>query len=428
MEDIEFRREVEKNYRWNFAVNTLDLSFFMFAINIVSQATIMPLLVSQLTDSKLLIGLIPTTFSLGYLLPQLLMANYTEGLHRKLPFLKLASAVGERTPYLLIALVVWLLARPSPAFTLAAFFVLVAVSSATSGICTPAWYDMISKVIPVNRRGIWSGVSHSLGALMGIAGAWVAGVILATRVFPDNYALCFLLTSAALVVSWVGLALNREPLSLATKPRSSLSGYLKKLPELLRRDSNYIRFLIGRSISNLGGMAAGFFMVYGAEHFGLGGEQVGGLTAVLVASQAVMNLLLGLLADRKGHKIVLMITAFSMALSALVAWAAVSPAWLYVTFAFLGVSIAGDSVSGINIIVEFCTPENRPTYIGLTNTLLAPAKALGPVIGGLLATWAGYGGVFFLAILVSVAGGIFLAAWVREPRHNQQTGVLSAAE
>ena len=50
-DETDFHREVEANFCWNFSVNLLDIAFIMFGLNLVSQATIMPLLVSQLTDS-----------------------------------------------------------------------------------------------------------------------------------------------------------------------------------------------------------------------------------------------------------------------------------------------------------------------------------------------------------------------------------------
>ena len=422
-EELEFQRQVESNFRWNFAVNTVDLSFYSFGFTLVSQATIMPLLVSHFTSSKVLIGLIPATYSLSYLLPQLLTANFAESLRRKLPFVKLVSALVERSPYLWISLMLWLLAKPSPTFTLVAFFLLLAATAAGNGVCTPAWYDLIAKVIPVNRRGLWLGVSTSLGAFMGIAGAAVAGRILIEKPFPDNFALCFLITSVAMLISWFGLAGNREPVSPTFKPTIGLGSYFRQLPGLLRRDNNYVHFLIGRSVANLGGMAAGFFMVYGVERFSLGGAEAGALTAVLVGSQALMNLLLGNLGDRRGHKLVLMLGAFAMALAAVAAWMASSPAWLYVAFALLGAGMAADMVSGMNIILEFCAPEDRPTYIGLTNTLLAPAKTLSPILGGWLATLVGYPPMFLVALVVSVLGGLLYAGWVREPRHNPQPGV-----
>ena len=90
----------------------------MFGLNLVSRATVMPLLVSELTPSKMAIGLIPAVYGLGYYLPQLLTANYAEGLRRKKPFLMFVGGVGERLPYLLIGLAVWGLAEPAPAVAL----------------------------------------------------------------------------------------------------------------------------------------------------------------------------------------------------------------------------------------------------------------------------------------------------------------------
>ena len=416
--ESEFDREVEKNFRWNFAVNTLDIAFIMFGLNMISQATIMPLFVRSLTSSKIIIGMIPAISSLAFLLPQLLTANYTEGLRRKKPFTVLIGGLGERTPWLWIALVIWFLAVPYPTAALVGFFFFLGMASASSGICNPAWYDMIAKVIPLKKRGMWAGVSNSLGAFLGIAGAWVAGSILVAWVYPHNFALCFFLAFIAASISWVGLALNREPVSPIVKAPSSLNNYFKQLPGVLRRDPNYVRFLTSRTVANLGGMAAGFFMVYGMEKFSFSGAQVGSLTGVLIASQAVMNLVFGALGDRHGHKGILVSVSFSLALASAAAWLATSPAWMYLSFALLGVAMAGYSVSGMNIILEFCAPQDRPTYIGLTNTLLAPGVALAPLIGGLLATRLGYRPMFLIAVLVSILGGALVAWWVREPRHQ----------
>ncbi len=173
--ETNFDREVEANFRWNFSVNLLDIAFIMFGLNLVSQATIMPVLVSQLTTSKVAIGLIPAIYSLGYLLPQLLTASFAERLLYKKPFVMLLGGLGERGPFLLIGLAVWGLAGPSPTAALVAFFLLLAISAISNGMATPAWYDLIAKVIPVHKRGLWSGVANSLGAFLGIAGAGLAG-------------------------------------------------------------------------------------------------------------------------------------------------------------------------------------------------------------------------------------------------------------
>ncbi|MBN1937251.1 MAG: MFS transporter [Anaerolineae bacterium] len=415
-----FEQQVEAHFRWNFCANLWDIAFITFGLNLVSQTTIMPLLVSELTDSKIAIGLIPAIYSLGFLLPQLLTANFAEGLRVNKPFVMLLGGLGERGPYLLMGLVVLWLAPSAPLLALLLFFLLLAITAASNGMATPAWYSMIAKVIPTHRRGLWSGLAHSLGALLGIAGGAFSGWLLANWAFPQNYGYSFLLAFAFAAISWLGLAANREPASPTVKPRTSLGSYLRKLPAVLRRDGNYVRFLIGRSVANLGTMAGGFFMVYGKENIAGALEQVGVLTAILVGTQAAMNLLWGVLGDRRGHKAVLCGAAIAMALTAAVAWLANSTVWLWATFVLLGAAMSADSVSGMNIILEFCAPEDRPTYIGLTNTLLAPVKTLAPIIGGWLATWAGYRGMFAAALIVSLVGAALLAFWVREPRFVRQ--------
>jgi MFS family permease len=419
--------QVELNLRRNFTANVLDIGFFMFAINIVSQTTIFPLLISHLTPSILAIGLIPALTSLGYLLPQLLLANYTEGLRRKKPFILWFGAF-ERFPYILIGLAVWALAGPAPALTAAIVLLLRTLSAFAGGISTPAWYDLIAKVIPARRRGLYSGMGNGLGALLGVVGAGLATLILVRWAYPANFALCFLVATIIFLCSYIAFAFNREPDSPVLKHRMALRDYLRELPAVLNKDHNYRAYLISRSTVVLGTMATGYFLVYGIERLGVPESDAGVFTALLVGSQAVANLFWGPLGDRLGHKVVLVGEAAATALAALGGCLASSPAWLWVTFALLGVAVAAGSVSGLNIILEFCAPEDRPTYIGLTNTILAPVATLAPLIGGWLATWAGYRAMFGVAAGVALAGGALMAIWVHEPRGASQGETdLSAA-
>ncbi len=354
--------------------------------------------------------------SLGFYLPQLLIANFSERLRYKKPLVMWLGGLGERGGYLLIALTIYWVAQPTPQVALVLFFLLLLVSAVCSGTATPAWYDMIAKVIPVKRRGIFSGIGHSVGALMAIGGALVVGWILEHVAYPTNFALCFGLAYASMLLSFVGLAMNREPPSETVKETIPLWRYLRQLPAVLRQNGNYSRFLLARITMQLGTMATGFFIVYGKQHFQVDGAGVGLFTAVLVASAAVMNLIWGFVGDHRGYKLVLVCAAGSMALAALSAWFANSINGLFLTFVLLGTAQAADVVSAFNIILEFCAPEDRPTYIGLTNTLLAPGLALAPILGGWLATTLGYPSMFLVAVCFATVGGLFMLLFVQEPR------------
>jgi MFS family permease len=412
-----FEREVERNFRWNFAVNLADISFIMLGISLVSRETVLPLLVSNLTDSTVMIGLVVAIYSLGLYLPQLVGAGFAEAMPRKKPFLALVGGLGERVPYLLAGIAVLLFAEEAPGIALAALVVCFGLSGAAAGFATPAWFDMISKVIPVQRRGLFTGIGFGLGALMGVAGAAVIGVVLERLPFPQNFSLLFGLAFVAMAISWLGLVLNREPASPLVHERMSIRDYTRRLPVILRQDGNFTRYVVAMTVSRGGTMAGGFFTVYAVQRFELGGAEIGLLTGVLIGAQAVLNPLWGVLADRRGHKVVLLGGSLALALAGIVAALAPSWLWLLAAFVLLSAFLAADSVSFLTIIPEFCKDEDRPTYIGLANTLLSPASSLAPLAGGWLAALLGFPPMFALAAAFALAAGLLLLVWVHEPRN-----------
>lgn len=408
---------VQRNLRWNFSVNLIDITFITLAFSLISRETIMPLLISNLTDSKIAIGLVPAIFSICFYLPQLFAANHAERLKRKLPFVMFVGGLLERVPYFFAGFAIGLFAVNSPNLTLLTVYVVIGLAAFGAGVATPAWFTMIGKVLPVNRRGIFFGVSDGLGTLMGVFGAVLVGIVLDEVAYPHNFAALFLAAAVFMGISWVGLALNREPESPSIKQQISQRQYFRQLPTVLGGNANFRRFLFSYSISRLGLMGASFFIVFGNESFALSGAEVGLLTAVLLGSQAVMQLGLGWLGDRRGHKLNLTIFAFAVALAAALAALASDIRGLLPAFALLGTALAADRISHLNIVLEFALPEDQPTFIGLTNTLLAPVVFLAPIIGGWVAD-IGFDQLFALMLICGIAGGALLHFWVLEPRNN----------
>ena len=64
-----------RNFPFNFIVNILDGGFFGLALGFASFSTVLPLFVSNLTDSAILIGIIPAIHIVGWQLPQLFTAH-----------------------------------------------------------------------------------------------------------------------------------------------------------------------------------------------------------------------------------------------------------------------------------------------------------------------------------------------------------------
>ena len=66
---------------------------------------------------------------------------------------------------------------------------------------------------------------------------------------------------------------------------------------------------------------------------------------------------------------------------------------------------------------EFTEAENRPTYIGLANTISGTTAAIAPLIGGWLAGTISYRAMFIVAAVIGVFSWVVLRFAVRDPRH-----------
>ena len=310
-----YDRQVERDYRWNFIVNALDNTFFFFGMSFIAESTVIPVYVSHLTDSRMLIGLVSAVASAGWFLPQLLAANGTERLSRKKPLMVRGGLFIERLPLLLLAISAYLFAGSNAALALGLFFLFYSWHRIGSGALAPAWEDMIAKMIPLDRRGRFFGIANFGGSLLGIIGAQLTTIFLARYAFPHNFALCMAFAAAANFVSWSFLSLAREPVRPPSKEHISTLTYLRRLPGVLRSDRNFGRYLASRVLAGLGRMAMGFTTVYAVQRWDLPDHQVGVYTMILLVVQTAFNLLFGYLGDRKGHKRSLELGLLAWALS-----------------------------------------------------------------------------------------------------------------
>ena len=417
---------VAASLRRNFAALASDYGLFNLGMTFASVSTILPAFAEHLGAGNLVIGAIPSIVAVGYAFPPLFSANHTERLSRKLRFI-LAYTVWERVPLLMLAGAAYFLAESSPGLVLVAQLGLLALMSSVGGALMPAWMDLIGKVIPTNLRGRLFATANTLGAGLGLGGAALAGYYLEAYPFPLDYTLCFATGFGALALSFVFLSLTVEPELASGKPHVGLGTYLRRLPGVLARDRDFTWYLVSRAVGAFGGMASGFYTVFALRTLGAPEWEVARFTFVLLAGQAAANLLFGYVADHVGHKPVLVAGALAAVAGNAVALASGRVEQVYVVFLGLAVSLAAGAVSALNLSMEFAPPADRPTYVGLASTLVAPAAFVAPLVGGLLADYAGYRAVFALAGLVSLLSAAVLVVRVRDPRRAARSADSAAS-
>jgi MFS family permease len=162
-------------------------------------------------------------------------------------------------------------------------------------------------------------------------------------------------------------------------------------------------------------MGLGFVTVAAIKRWEVADSVVGIYTAVYLFGQTIGNLFFGLLADKFGHKLSLEISGLVVVAAFIIAVLAPTPEWYYLVFALLGVKLGAVIVSGILVVLEFCPPEKRPTYIGLTSTAVGITSSIAPLVGAFLATL-NYNILFITSAVISLIAFGLLHWWVQEPR------------
>ena len=410
----EITAEMARNYRWNFAVNLSDVTVFWFGASFISAATILPLYISKLTDSPIPIALVAIIGTGSWYLPQLFTANWVERLARKKPVIVNLGLFLERLPVWLLVVSAGL-AFWSPLLALLVFFFGYTVHGLGAGVVAPAWQDLLARCFPVNRRGRFLGMGMFLGGGTAVLGALLSTYLLEAFSFPTSFVYIFFIGAAGITISWAFLALTREPVQPSTAPRRSTRQYWAGLPDIVRRDHNFRRFLVARLLLSLGVMGTGFVTVAAIFRWQISDGMAGLFTAAYLIGQTVGNLVFGFLADRHGHKLSLELSALATFLAFGLAWLAPTPEWYFVVFALLGASFGAVLVSGILVVLEFSMPARRPTYVGLANTGVGIANMVGPLAGAALASIS-YDWLFALSALISLVALVTMRWWVKEPR------------
>jgi MFS family permease len=407
--------EIRKHLRHNTIVNLLDGAFFGSALGFASFVTVLPLFVSSMTDSALLIGLIPAIHSMGWQLPQLFTANRLSQQKLYRPAV-LKATIHERLPFLGLALLAWFTASMDRRLALGLTFLLLIWQGLGGGFAANAWQSMIGKIIPSERRGTFFGLQSAAANLLSSGAAVLAGLILAKFIAPRNFSIVFLLAAASMGISFFFLSRTHEPESLRPDPPIPAQMFWSNLGAILKRDGNFRWFLGARMLSQLAIVAFSFYTVYVVRYHGLSEVEVGIMTGVLLGIQTLANPLVGWIGDHWSQRIALEIGAGAAALSALLAWWAPSPGWFYLVFTLAGVANAALWTVTLAMTLKFGQEAERPVYIGLSNTLVAPATILAPLLGGILADRLGYAVAFQASAIGGLATVAVLQFFVRDPQ------------
>lgn len=408
----EYARGMARFQRRNFLFLIMDGATFAFAISLLSETTLIPSFIQQLTGSSVLVGLVAATFAVGRYLPQLVGAHLVRGRDRRKPLL-LGIVIAERVGILAIALTAQAIGAIPTDLVIVLFFIAFCAYAITTGLIGPVYGDFVAKAL-TKGRGWFYGIVQLLGGLLGFSAAIVAENIIRTNAFPQGNQLCFWISFALSFLSIFFISGLKELPYPHVDVRPKFWVTIRELPSLIIGDRAYGRFILARSFLALSTLGIGFVAVDGI-HRGLRVSDAALLAAVFILSQALLGFLLGLVGNYWGWRIVVVLGGVFIASGMIGAvFAAGLPAYIAI-FVVLGGANAVTVIGDPNLSIELAPTSRTSMYLGMTSTLLAPFFILGPLAAGAVIGVLGYPPVFWTAAAIAIVG-LALSFRIQEPR------------
>jgi len=410
----------EKDYRWNFIVDSIDFALFSLGMTFGSILTLFPLFAKKLGAGNLEIGLIPAIANLGWGIPAIIGAKYAEKYPKKLN-LVLKVTLGERLPYFFMALIAFCIVPYDKRIALYLSLLMLAIATFSMGFLGPPWMSMIGKVIDRKRRGSYFAMGNGIGALMGIGGSILARYFLSNFPFPINFGYSFLSASIALFMSFIFLALTREDPDDDNNKDVSFYEYLKGI-RIVLDNLNFKNYVINRILVALSNASTGFILIYTVTKFSVPDRIAAEFTAVLLASQGISSFIFGPIGDRYGHKIVLVWGRISYILALILLIFSWKIYFIYIVFILIGFLNSAGMVGDSAFTLDISPDKRKELYLGVLNLLISPFSFLSPLIGGKIADWFGYEILFLYSLIFSLISLIFFVKYVKDPRRLIQGG------
>ncbi len=413
----------ERIYRRNFGYFLADNVLFTVAMGILGSTTVIPDFVRRLTDSEILIGLSGSLFTIGFTLPQLFIARYIVR-HARKKWWFVGPNIPVRFVLVIFAVIVVLLGKDHPELVLLAFFICYGIAGFGDGLVGVPWSDLIGTSLDNRWRARMFGFTTAGTGVIMLLITPLIGVVLGAGGpgFPNNYAILFGAAGLLLVCSIpIGVFFHELPGGKAVEKLPTLREFLPDLGRVLRDDVPYRAYIVTRMFTSLFMMASPFYVGYATVQLGLSSDVAVPILLAMLTIGSVAGALAYAWLGARSNLLSIRLALAGAALLPLCALLAgiTGPVPLYIGFLVSGMSNSNLQSAYQNWIVTHATPDQRPIYVGLSNTLTALISLLAPFIGGIIAQYVGYEPLFVVALGMTFAALFVTLRYMHDPREER---------
>ena len=208
-----------------------------------TESIIMPAILDFIGGSGWLRGCLPMLNRLGQSIPPILLSDWVRRVAIKKRLL-VSSAVLMGVSFLFLALVWWWLAGESPDWLPYLFLTVYGFFFFCVGLHNLTLSLLYGKLVSVTSRGQLMLIATTIGSLVAIACAWFLMRERLAEGDGRNFLWMFMFTGLAFVTAAILAMFLTEQPDNASPQRSSVSGNLQSLLEVIRTDSNFRRLAI----------------------------------------------------------------------------------------------------------------------------------------------------------------------------------------
>lgn len=414
-DEAAFTAVVHENLPRNFAAHLAHGLLGQTGMRLINAPTFVPLYIANLAGFDAAAGIARGLQYFGMFLSPVLGATLIEHRRKVLP---VGFAIGAAMRLQILALALAGLLLPDP-WPLVCAWLFLSLFGFFLGIQGVVFHTLVSKVIPVERRGTLMGLRNALAGITASLAALYAGpMLIAANALGNGYAATFLL---AFVLTSVGLAMLlfvHEPPSPQVREPSQVRERLRQLPALLRSDRPFTRYFIARAMATIGRMAVPFYVLDARGRFDIGGAELGAISGAFILFQSLGPLLGGVVADRRGFRFVFLVALATWMLAVVALMSANDAVGLIFVFAALGAGLGGFQMSAQNLVLEYGSRRNLPMRIAVANSASDLVAAFGALLGGVLTFFVSFDAIFTIALAFQATALVVVGLWVDEPRNR----------
>ncbi|MFO8235255.1 MAG: MFS transporter [Bacteroidales bacterium] len=370
--------------------------FLALAKNFMDVDTIIPAMMIDAGGSSLHVGFLTGILVGGSKFAQLFFASWINNKTYKKPFLLLGinlrvlSLVGLAGVFFASAfisntLIIWFI------------FILITIFSVSGAFANISFTDILGKSVLQESRKSFFSIKQIISSIGVFLSAFLAGKVLVSSDYPDNYAYLFAIAAVALGIASIGFWRVKEMRASKLKIEG-IKRYFQVIRKEIKSNKKFANYLMLINTQGIVLALMPFLILYAKQNLDADNESVRSFLMFKVIGGVIMGSLLYYYARKVRYQKLLYLTSFLSVLIPLYIYLLPGSNLFFLAFLGGGVVYTLHKVSIDGVLLEVSTNENRALYTGLSGAgSIMPAAF--PLAGGWIVNQFGFPAFFSLFIL-----------------------------